>query len=112
MDIDKEVHARVKALMGRKFSQLIDKYIVAADRHIEAIRSGYDERDIKRLIGAAHALKSSSGNLGFHGLYETANAIEALGNKVLSGDEDVVSLDEMVEIVSMQYSDVKVFLGL
>jgi HPt (histidine-containing phosphotransfer) domain-containing protein len=81
--LDPEALANIRALSPEMadelIHQLIQTYLKAAGREWEKIDQGLREADPALLSGAAHALKSSSYNVGAIGLAERCKEIETLG---------------------------------
>jgi len=95
-EINKDALSQIKALMGDKFSGLVETYLRAGREHIGNIRVGYESGDAQKIIDAAHAMKSSSGNMGLVKLSSTAAALEQTGREVLDGDKAFDSLGGLV----------------
>jgi len=66
---------RAEALVG----QVLSAYLKAAEREWAHFDQGLTEGDLSMLTRAAHALKSSSFNVGANGLAERCSEIERLG---------------------------------
>lgn len=81
MMIDEEESRRaienLRRFMGDRYEKLVGLYIEAGDRHVDVMAAGLAEGDMKAVSDAAHAMKSSSGNMGFPGLGVVAGRIEA-----------------------------------
>lgn len=85
--IDRAHLERLATRFGAHFLiQLIDLFIAQGRERLEAAEKGITAGDIDAIIGAAHALKSSAGNLGAGLLGECAADIERRGRTGASID--------------------------
>ena len=62
--------------MGDSFSQLVDVFLEDAPTHLAKLEAAAARGDMAALTGPAHALKSSSANLGAMQLSAVAKYIE------------------------------------
>ena len=83
--IDPTAIARLERLGGADFlRQMIELYLQHGPERIRALNAGVTNNDAREVERAAHALKSSAGNLGATRLQAAALALEllALAQKV------------------------------
>lgn len=63
--LDEEMLAQLRAIGGDEFlAELLDVYVGDAATRFEGLRAAAAAGDTERLAAEAHALKSSSGNIG------------------------------------------------
>jgi signal transduction histidine kinase/CheY-like chemotaxis protein/HPt (histidine-containing phosphotransfer) domain-containing protein len=74
--LDERVVAELRALMGEEFGLLIEVYLEDTPRKLGLIGQAAAEGDAAAMIAQAHALKSSSENLGARTLAELARSLE------------------------------------
>lgn len=74
--IDAATVAELVDLMGSDFGALVRAYVDDAPRQLRALEAAAANGDLAALVGPAHALKSSSANLGALALAEIAKRIE------------------------------------
>ena len=94
--LDPEVIASLKELGGEDdptmFADLVDLFLVDTPCRIESLSTALESQDAKALEEAAHALKSSCGNLGAIGLSSLLKEIEEKGREAdLEGASSLVS---------------------
>jgi HPt (histidine-containing phosphotransfer) domain-containing protein len=78
--VDRAHLDRLATRFGAHFLiQLIDLFVAQGRERLEAAKRGLDDGDVTAIIGAAHALKSSAGNLGAAALGQCAADIERRG---------------------------------
>jgi HPt (histidine-containing phosphotransfer) domain-containing protein len=78
--VDRAHLERLATRFGAHFVvQLIDVFVAQGRERIEAAERAATERDADAIVAAAHALKSSAGNLGAASLGECAAEIERRG---------------------------------
>lgn len=71
--------ARLRRIGGASLvRQMVDLYLAGGPARVQAIAEGAAAGDATRVERAAHALKSSAGNIGAEQLQHTADALEAL----------------------------------
>ena len=97
--IDPETLASLQSFGGPEFfAELIDIYITDAPPRIETMRMAIAEGDAAKLAFAAHALKSSSGNVGATAVRELCADLEA--NTLAGATEKLAELErEYVDAV-------------
>ena len=79
--VDRGHLERLATRFGAHFViQLIDIFIAQGRERLTAAEQGIADGDVAAVIAAAHALKSSAGNLGAKPLGECAAEIERRGN--------------------------------
>ena len=79
--VDRVHLERLATRFGAHFViQLIDIFIAQGRERLTAAEQGIGDEDVTAVIAAAHALKSSAGNLGARPLGELAAEIERRGN--------------------------------
>jgi len=79
--VDRGHLERLATRFGAHFViQLIDIFIAQGRERLTAAERGVAEGDLPAVVAAAHALKSSAGNLGAKPLGECAAEIERRGN--------------------------------
>ena len=79
--VDRAHLERLATRFGAHFViQLIDIFIAQGRERLSAAERGIAEGDVPAVVAAAHALKSSAGNLGAKPLGEFAADIERRGN--------------------------------
>ncbi|UCV12339.1 response regulator [Dechloromonas denitrificans] len=82
--LDPSALDKIRALSPDKsdvlIRQLIQAYLKGAARELARFEQGIEAQSASTLISAAHALKSSSFNVGANGLAERCREIEILGN--------------------------------
>jgi CheY-like chemotaxis protein/signal transduction histidine kinase/HPt (histidine-containing phosphotransfer) domain-containing protein len=89
--IDPEVLASLKELGGddaRIFVEIVDLFLADTPARMRALECAQESGDLEAVAAAAHALKSSCGNLGAMALYGLFRDIESLGR---NGDVDSVA---------------------
>jgi CheY-like chemotaxis protein/HPt (histidine-containing phosphotransfer) domain-containing protein len=89
--IDPEVLAALKELGGDDpsiFHELVDLFLSDTPERMRGLEEAHASGDVGAIEAAAHALKSSCGNLGAMQLYEMFRDIESCGR---SGDVESVS---------------------
>jgi HPt (histidine-containing phosphotransfer) domain-containing protein len=59
-------------------SQMIELYLSSGAARLELLRQGVASADAKQVERAAHAVRSSAGNLGARQLQDTAGSVEAM----------------------------------
>ena len=92
--VDRAHLERLATRFGTHFLiQLIDLFIAQGRERMQAAEKGVAAADISAIISAAHALKSSAGNLGAGSLAQCAGDIERRGT---SG----ASLETLVPMVA------------
>lgn len=92
--VDRAHLERLATRFGAHFLiQLIDLFIAQGRERMQAAEKGIAAADISAITSAAHALKSSAGNLGAASLAQCAGDIERRGN---SG----ASLETLVPMVA------------
>lgn len=83
--LDREVIAALRELGGDDdpglFVELVNLFLSDTPERIRALRESLDKKDPTMLERAAHALKSSSANLGALGLSALFRDIEAAGRE-------------------------------
>lgn len=85
--IDRAHLDRLATRFGSHFLiQLIDLFIAQGKDRMTLAERGASERDSTAITNAAHALKSSAGNLGAAPLGQIASEIERRGNAGTSAD--------------------------
>jgi len=79
--------------MGEQFKQLVDVFLEDAPGHLTKLEAAAVVGDIAGMAGPAHALKSSSANLGAMQVSAAAKHIEhGARDRTLSNAVDAVSL--------------------
>lgn len=79
--IDRAHLERLATRFGAHFViELIDIFIAQGRERLIAAERGIAEGDVPAIVAAAHALKSSAGNLGAKSLGDSAADIERRGN--------------------------------
>jgi HPt (histidine-containing phosphotransfer) domain-containing protein len=76
-------------------SKMVELFLQVTPERVEAIRSGVQEEDLKRVERGAHSLRSSAGNLGAERVQELAGRIEELAS--LGNREGLAPLVEKLE---------------
>lgn len=71
----------LRDLMEDDFDELVESYLEDAEKLIERLRTGVTATDAGEIEHAAHALKSSSANMGAMALSEHAKELERLGRE-------------------------------
>jgi HPt (histidine-containing phosphotransfer) domain-containing protein len=90
--IDPDMLASLQSFGDPEFvAEVIDLYIGDAPPRIETMRSAIAEGDAAKLAAAAHALKSSSGNVGATAVREICAYLEA--NTLAGAAEKLVELE-------------------
>jgi HPt (histidine-containing phosphotransfer) domain-containing protein len=74
--LDSEIIEDLWSAMGDQFTQLVDVFLEDAPNHLTKLEAAAAKGDIGGLAGPAHALKSSSANLGAMELSAAAKYIE------------------------------------
>lgn len=106
--VDRAHLDRLATRFGAHFLlQLIDLFIAQGRERLQAAERGVSEGDITGIIGAAHALKSSAGNLGAATLGQCAAEIERRG---MSG-ASLETLTPMVATLSEAFAAACATLG-
>jgi HPt (histidine-containing phosphotransfer) domain-containing protein len=100
--IDPEALSRLARLGGEKLvRQMIDLFFEHATQHMAVVHQSDDKTDSRALEHAAHALKSSAGNLGATRLWEAAAEVEAA---VATGNRN--QLDRLIADCGTEFSKV------
>jgi HPt (histidine-containing phosphotransfer) domain-containing protein len=95
--VDRAHLDRLATRFGAHFLiQLIDLFISQGRERLQSAERGIAEGDVTAIIGAAHALKSSAGNLGAATLGRCAAEVERRG---MSG-ANVATLTPMIRVLS------------
>ena len=90
--LDPETIASLQDLGDPEFvAEVIDIYIADAPPRIETMREAIAEGDAEKLAAAAHALKSSSGNVGATAVCEICADLEA--NTLEGATEKLAALE-------------------
>jgi signal transduction histidine kinase/CheY-like chemotaxis protein len=89
--LDLEVFDELVEILGADIAKLIETYLADAPQLIAKLEAAAAEPDYKQLYQAAHALKSSSANLGAMGLSAAARRIE-LGGRAGELDRPAVAV--------------------
>ena len=90
--LDSEIIEDLWSAMGDSFSQLVDVFLEDAPSHLAKLDQAAAKGDIAALVGPAHALKSSSANLGAMQVSAIAKHIEhGARDKTLTDPIDVVA---------------------
>jgi signal transduction histidine kinase/CheY-like chemotaxis protein len=90
--LDSEIIEDLWSAMGDSFSQLVDVFLEDAPSHLAKLDQAAAKGDIAGLVGPAHALKSSSANLGAMQVSAIAKHIEhGARDKTLTDAVDVVA---------------------
>ena len=90
--IDVDALGQLKEFIAEKFPEVVDIFIRTSEGYVRDIVSGFGDKDVQRVIDAAHPLKSSSGNLGLVRLGSLCGDVEDLGIKIIKGE---ASFDEL-----------------
>jgi HPt (histidine-containing phosphotransfer) domain-containing protein len=99
--VDRAHLDRLATRFGAHFViQLIDLFIAQGRERLQAAERGISESDLSAIVGAAHALKSSAGNLGAAALGQYASEIERRG----MGGATVEALTPMVGKLSEAFA--------
>jgi HPt (histidine-containing phosphotransfer) domain-containing protein len=97
--IDRAHLERLATRFGAHFVlQLIDVFIAQGRERIEAAERAATERDAEAIIAAAHALKSSAGNLGAGSLGECAAEIERRGRTGTPAEQLAASIPALRDL--------------
>jgi HPt (histidine-containing phosphotransfer) domain-containing protein len=105
--VDRGHLERLATRFGSHFLiQLIDLFITQGRERLDTAKRGMAAGDVSAIIGAAHALKSSAGNLGASSLGKCAGEIERRGN----GGAPVETLAPLVCSLSDEFTAVCVAL--
>ncbi len=89
--LDLDVLDELTEILGGDIAKLIETYLADAPQLIARLEAAAAEPDYKQLYQAAHALKSSSANLGAMGLSAAARRIE-LGGRAGELDRPAVAV--------------------
>ena len=89
--LDVEVLDELAEILGGDLAKLIETYLADAPQLIARLETAAAEADYKQLYQVAHALKSSSANLGAMGLSAAARRIE-LGGRAGELDRPAVAV--------------------
>jgi len=101
--VDRAHLDRLATRFGSHFLiQLIDLFIAQGRERLTAAERGIAEGDVTAIVGVAHALKSSAGNLGAASLGQCAADIERRGN----GGASVETLTPLVASLSSLFTAV------
>lgn len=85
--VSKDTLTKLKALMGERYEKLVALYISSAGGLSEQLQAALAAGDVKALSEMAHALKSSSGNIGMTSISAHANEIERLCRQAQTFEE-------------------------
>ena len=86
--IDRTHLERLRDRFGAGFlAQMIDLFLAQGQERVDAARQGLAEENADAITSAAHALKSSAGNLGATSLVSRAAEVERLGRGGASATE-------------------------
>jgi HPt (histidine-containing phosphotransfer) domain-containing protein len=81
-EVDTTAFERLRALGGPALlARMIELYLENAPKRLEILLRGEGRADWAEMERAAHSLKSSSANLGFHRLGELAQEIETMAER-------------------------------
>ena len=88
--LDAEILETLRSLQSRDGSSVLQRiaatFLESAPELIEALRAAIASKDAEALAAAAHALRSSSGNVGATAVAERAGRLEELGRSGSLGD--------------------------
>ena len=104
--LDEEVIGDLRDLMEDEFGDLIQNFIDDTDIRISQISEAIDKTNTDDMKKAAHALKSSSGNIGAMKLSRFAEEIERLGF-----EESIGNALDLIDQARKEYSEVKKILS-
>jgi HPt (histidine-containing phosphotransfer) domain-containing protein len=101
--VDRAHLDRLATRFGAHFLiQLIDLFIAQGRERMTAAEQGITNADVGAIISAAHALKSSAGNLGAGSLARCAGDVERRGN----GGASIETLSQMVVALNETFAAV------
>ena len=97
--LDPSILDTLRSLQSRDGSSVLQRiartFLESAPELIEALRAAIAEKDAEALAAAAHALRSSSGNVGATSVAARAGRLEELGRSAsLTGAKDEMELLE------------------
>jgi len=104
--LDREVIATLRELGGEDdpalFVELVNLFLADTPERLQTMREALDKRDLTAVERAAHALKSSSANLGALGLSHLFREIESAGR-----ERDLDRTASLVERARPEYERVE-----
>ena len=102
-----DVHS-IKELMGDKFGELVERYIVNSRIYIQEIHVALESKDAVAVARSAHALKSPSYMIGMKALGELAENIE--GQAKDQGERALGSIALLMPLVEAHFAKAEEFL--
>jgi CheY-like chemotaxis protein len=104
--IDASTISVLQQIDDRLLREVIDIYVSEAPKRIASIRDAISKRDPQLLAAAAHALRSSSGNVGASRVREICAELEKIGR---SGE--ITGAPKLVEELVAEYERAVLALG-
>ncbi len=74
--MDMEELEGAKAVLKKRFPEMIEGYLEDAEMYFKNIKEGLDGGDLEKIAKSAHPLKSASAGLGVSGVSNIARAME------------------------------------
>jgi len=109
-EINQDAFEQVKELMGEKFPILVETYLRSTRDHVEKLRQGFEAQSAKTIADSAHAMKSSSGNMGLVGLSASASELEAKAREAIEGGLTIDALGGLITTIESQFASGETFL--
>lgn len=102
--VDHEMLKEVKAFMREGYARLIEVYVKAADGHVARLEEALGSADFVVMHESAHAMKSSSGNVGLTRVSELCREIERLAKA--QGDEGEAAVPEGLRAKILELAEI------
>lgn len=77
--LDNDMLAQLEELLGDRFPELVERFMVDGQRRLGLIQAAVAEQDFKVIHAEAHGLKGSSRNVGANRLGVFCDELEELG---------------------------------
>ncbi|MDH3527079.1 MAG: PAS domain S-box protein [Gammaproteobacteria bacterium] len=91
----------IREIMGKRFGEVIDKFVENGIADLERLERAAAENDMETLTAVAHHLKGSSGNIGAMRLAELSGQLEQR-----SRSQDITSASEQVRTLNSEFRDI------
>ncbi|NBX66877.1 MAG: PAS domain S-box protein [Proteobacteria bacterium] len=109
--IDMGTYAKLKDMMGDRFSILLEKFVHTSTGYIADARSAFLDGDAGKLASCVHPLKSSSASLGFVGLANIARDLEVAARDLEKLSEPVLTLAQQITDLEAAHKHVMAFIA-
>lgn len=105
--LDRESFDEAREMLQGKFGQIVEYFLEDADGYIENIRDAVAGNAAEKAVSPAHALKSSSRQMGAFRLSEIARTIEEVARGAVAGSGGFDQAAELTDRLAATFGETR-----